>query len=348
MLSEHDYGKVEEDRAQVREPVFDSGFASGGTLSSLNHPDYFRSDSGIGICEKFDKNLRIGDCGPKQQAKVVPQSQSIIQYCYQPDAEGDCQLHLAIAEGVMDVVNALIRMAPTPEHLDTQNNELYTPLHIAVLVDQPVMVRRLVVAGASTEIRDKEGNSPFHLAAKRGLERCASALLRPISKDELKEAAVTPSINHTRLLAVLDQKNYNGEHCVHLATFGQHYDFIRYLNLQKADLNSMEGRSGKTALHYAVNMGDEFMVTLLADPQEHGGCGVDINKRDWSGRTALQCAKINGSKNIFHYLSSLPGCDVSMDDSDEDFEFDQDEDIEYDRDDRDFNDIEIRTVESTA
>merc|ERR1719423_226600 len=190
------------------------------------------------------------------------------------------------------------------------------------------MVRRLVVAGAATHVRDKEGNTPLHLEAKRGLVRCAVALLSPISTDELREAAATACTNHTRLPAVLDLKNYNGQHC----------DFLRYLDLQQADVNAMEGRSGKTALHYAVNMGDEHMVRMLAEPKERGGCGVWLNARDWSGRTALQCAKINGDENVFRYLSGLPGCDVSMDDSDEDFEFDTDDDVEVDRD---FNDIEI-------
>jgi len=355
MLGEHEMGKVVEDRAHTATSQrYDSGFASGGNLpSSLHHPDYNRSDSGIGICEKFDKNLRITPATEtetvKQKAAVSPvrsKQQAIIDY-YHPDAEGDCQLHLAIADGVMEVVSALIRMAPSAELLDIQNNELYTPLHIAVLVNQPDMVRGLVVAGVATDSRDKEGNTPLHLAAKRGLERCAMALLSPISRDELQKAGATPCTNHTRLPSVLDLKNYNGEHCVHLATFGQHYDFLRYLNFRQADMNSMEGRSGKTALHYAVNMGDEFMVRLLAEPKEHGGCGVWLNARDWAGRTALQCAKINGDDNIFRYLSSLPGCDTSMDESDEDFEFDTDEDAELDN----FNDIEIngiRTVESKA
>ena len=329
-------------------PRYDSGCVSGG-LSSLGSPrhvsrDYQRLDSGI--CERMNE-VRISETEEKEKV-LFKSPQSLALEYYDTDSDGDCQLHLAIAEGVTEVVFALIKMAPHPNYLDIQNNELYAPLHIAVLVNQPRMVRRLVVAGATTNIRDREGNTPLHLAAKRGFKECAVALLSPISTDELREANINTGANPSNLHSVLDLTNYNGEHCVHLATFGQHYEFLWFLNLHRADINAMEGRSGKTALHYAVNMGDEKLVRLLALPGP-SGAGAWINSRDWAGRTALQCAKINGDENIFRLLSSIPGCDTSIDESDEDFEFDTDEEIsDYDRD---YTDIEVngmRIVESTA
>ena len=155
--------------------------------------------------------------------------------------------------------------------------------------------------------------------------------------------------------ALLNMKNYNGEHCIHLATFGQHYELIWFLNQQQADVSSLEGRSGKTALHYAVNMGDEALVKLLALPKSMGGCGVLLNALDWSGRTAFQCCRINGDENIGNFLASLPGCDTAMDDintSDEDFEFDTEQDMGGGGDGGEaYNDIEvngIRIVNSIA
>ena len=90
-------------------------------------------------------------------------------------------------------------------------------------------------------------------------------------------------------------------------------------------------------------------MKLLALPKSMGGCGVWLNARDWSGRTAFQCCMINGDENIGNFLASLPGCDTSMDDintSDEDFEFDTEQDGE-----EAYNDIEvngIRIVNSIA
>ena len=353
-------GRVVADKATVSTPqeesidrlgVYDSGCMSGGNLSSLGSPnhslgvhprDYQRLDSGI--CVSMTEGMKISEPDfkdPKVESKVTMSPQAKVLEYYDADSDGDCQLHLAVAEGVMEVVFALIRMAPHPAYLDIQNNELYAPLHLAVLVNQPRMVRRLVVAGATTDIRDREGNTPLHLAARRGLRECASALLTPISRDELREAQVSVGFSQTQLHAALNLKNYNGEHCVHLATAGQHYAFLQYLQLQQGDLNAVEGRSGKTALHYAVNMRDEALVRRLVD------CGLRVNARDWSGRTALQCAHINGDEGIARFLASVPGCDTAVDDSsDEDFEFDTDEETVAE-----FNDIEVngrRIVESMA
>ena len=90
------------------------------------------------------------------------------QEYYEQDEDGDVQLHLAIASGYVEVVNALVRMAPHPYYLSIQNNASYAPLHIAILQNQPAIVRRLVVAGARLDVRDKDGNTPLHTAASRG------------------------------------------------------------------------------------------------------------------------------------------------------------------------------------
>jgi len=337
---------------------------------SSNSKEYQRLDSGI--ADGFN-SLTLEDTTPKKvPASVLPNSfaselssesqkpissQQYEELChvdicedlFMADKDGDTQLHLAIASGFTEVVFALIRMAPNCSYLDVQNNELWAPLHIAVLMNHPNIVRRLVVAGATTDIRDLEGNTPLHLASKRGFLECAEALLRSISVDELKDVSAN---SHPRdnLHLILDLKNYNGEHCVHLATFGQHYKFIRFLSWTNADMNATEGRSGKTALHYAVNKRDRDMVGLLACPRKEGGCEADLNISDWAGRTAWQCASINGDFEMKNFLGRLPSCDTSEWESDCDYEFD---DLEADQnmmDIREYNDLEIngRVCQSMA
>merc|ERR1719273_2085363 len=102
-------------------------------------------------------------------------------------------------------------MVPNPQLLSLQNNQGYSPLHIAVLQNQPAFARRLVVAGAKLDLRDDEGNTPLHLTARRGYVECAEALLRPIAVHESGGPALT-----SQTADMIDQRNELGQHCVHL------------------------------------------------------------------------------------------------------------------------------------
>merc|ERR1712107_973320 len=53
------------------------------------------------------------------------------------------------------------------------------------------------------------------------------------------------------------------------------------------------------------------MGGLLASKKALGGCEVDLNTRDWCGRTPLLCAIINGDTDIASLLNSQPAARVS-------------------------------------
>lgn len=215
---------------------------------------------------------------------------------YEPDEDGDVQLHMAIASGYVEVVDALIRMCPHPEYLSIQNNASFAPLHIAVLQNQPVMARKLVVAGARLDIRDMEGNTPLHLAARRGNIECAEALLNPIEAAERPNPVFVPVVDN-----VIDVPNASGENCVHLAVMGGHVEFLRYLSWHSADMNAPDGRGGRSPLHFAVAAKFIHVIDcLLADPPQ--GCGVNPNPLDWYGRTPYQLAALNEDKDIMQCI----------------------------------------------
>merc|ERR1711944_224709 len=322
----------------------DSGFNSGDMfIQNLDQypgqPEartiqYLREDSGF--CSQLNSlsinsessNIKSGESQNLVTKSPEPSSRNDfldVEELFEQDSEGDTQLHLAIASNYEDVVNALVRLAPKPEYLNIQNDELYAPLHIAVLTNQPNMVRKLVVAGATTQIVDQEGNTPLHHACSRGYYQCAEQLLKPISRDEVHhDSSLTLEQNH--LHQVIDHTNHKGEHCLHLATFGKHHEIIRFLCFKGANMNATEGRSGKTALHYAVNMRDNDLVDLLAGPKSRGCCQIDLDTKDWAGRTPIQCALINGDDYIVAILASL-GADTTPsmesddnEDADDDFE----------------------------
>jgi ankyrin repeat protein len=229
---------------------------------------------------------------------------------FEPDEDGDVQLHLAVAEGLADVVEALIRLAPSTQLLSIQNNQGYSPLHIAVLKNQPAFVRRLVVAGARLELRDGEGHSPLHLAARRGYVECAEALLKPVAVHEVGHGGGLRVHAAVQQIDILDQRNTNGEHSVHLATMGGHVPFLVFLSWNNADMNALEGRAGRSALHLAVGSQRLDLVQCLLEPKPRG-CGSNPDILDWYGRTPHQLSMLNGNVEIATYMASHFGYPTS-------------------------------------
>jgi NF-kappa-B inhibitor alpha len=196
---------------------------------------------------------------------------------------------------------------------------MYAPLHIAVMRNYPDIVRRLVVAGASLEVQDNKGNTPLHLAARRGHVECAEALLKPVSIQEIVQLTGQSAMSSTGTSLsgpfprhssnILDLPNYNGECCVHLASMGGHVNFLQFLSWNNANMNAQEGRAGRTALHFAVGSQNLHVIKCLLEPRPQG-CGVNPNLLDWYGRTPYQLSIINCLNEVTHYMASCVGIDL--------------------------------------
>ena len=244
-----------------------------------------------GICSDLLQRLSLDDG-----------TASSIDVYYEPDEDGDVQLHLAVASGLADVVEVLVRMVPNPQLLSLQNNQGYSPLHIAVLQNQPAFARRLVVAGAKLDLKDDEGNTPLHLTARRGYVECAEALLRPIAIQESSPTSLQQQ-TCTHPSDLIEQRNDLGQYCVHLATMGGHVAYLQFLSWNGADMNALEGRGGRSALHLAVGARNVSLVQCLVEPKPTG-CGVDPCLLDWYGRTPHQLSLMNGQSDIAALLAS--------------------------------------------
>lgn len=280
----------------MEDTMCDSGVSMGSSLKSperslrLTAPEATVKMPSSGEAKLHDSGI----CSDLMHLSLTPEASKAWQEYFDPDEDGDTQLHLAIASGLADVVDALVRLAPTPEYLSIQNSQSYAPLHIAVLQNQPVLVRRLIVAGARPDPRDYEGNTPLHLAARRGYVDCAEALVRPISVLEAGQPQRVP-------VDLMDQRNSHGEHAVHLATMGGHGQFLQFLSWNGADVNALEGRAGRSALHLAVGARNLGLVRSLVEPRPQG-CGICTGLIDWYGRTAFHLARINRQAEISNYL----------------------------------------------
>ena len=161
----------------------------------------------------------------------------------------------------------------------------------------------LVKRGARTNVADRFGNTPLHMAARTGFTRAMDFLLRRGAK---------PS-----------PKNRYGETPLHLAAVTG-CEGVKRLLESKADPRA-RNRFGETALHYAVKgpmdgavaqyfeclkNGDEDDCYVDAEPQESWdeledySCfnRVPVDARSKDGRTALHLAVMLGRVNAAAYL----------------------------------------------
>ncbi|XP_062549166.1 NF-kappa-B inhibitor cactus isoform X2 [Armigeres subalbatus] len=240
------------------------------------------------------------------------------KYFHQND-DGDTYLHLAVIHEATEVVYNLIHAAPRP-WLDIQNDIGQTPLHLSVLTGQPKIVRKLVVAGAKTGIRDVEGNTPLHLACLHRRTDCAKELLTPLDALELQQSS------HAAQLAIkipqdLEQWNYNGKRCVHIAAETSNIEILRHLVSVGADINSREGKSGQTPLHIAIESSNEQLANFLLDECPK----LRIEQVTYAGLTAYQLAALQHNQTLLSWLKkhgaeplTPPESDYEEEDSEED------------------------------
>lgn len=116
-------------------------------------------------------------------------------------------LHAAIIQNCLEATLKIISVAPHPCLFDILNDYTQTALHLAVMTDQPKVVRSLVLAGADPSIKNSEGNTALHLASISGNLECAKALTESMATCR----GSSRSLNLPNELQILEQRNYNGE-----------------------------------------------------------------------------------------------------------------------------------------
>lgn len=92
-----------------------------------------------------------------------------------------------------------------------------TPLHLATLTGQSNVVRHLVAAGATLDLRNQHGNTALHIACENGDLEVAKALLKPITTNEMQQYkpshySVQNKSSPLQLWSgLIDAANYDGE-----------------------------------------------------------------------------------------------------------------------------------------
>ncbi|NWU97338.1 NFKB1 factor, partial [Upupa epops] len=201
------------------------------------------------------------------------------------DDNGDNVLHLAIIHLHTQLVKDLLEVMPDLNYNDIINmkNDLYqTPVHLAVITKQAEVVEDLLKAGADVSLLDRHGNSVLHLAAMEGDDKILSLLL--------KHKKVSPMVNLS---------NGEGLCAIHMAVMANSMSCLKQLIAAGVNVNAQEQKSGRTALHLAVEQENIPLAGCLLLEGD-----ADVDSTTYDGTTPLHIAAGRGSTKLAAVLKA--------------------------------------------
>ncbi|KGL78927.1 Nuclear factor NF-kappa-B p105 subunit, partial [Tinamus guttatus] len=201
------------------------------------------------------------------------------------DDNGDNVLHLAIIHFHTELVKNLLEVVPDLDCHDVINmrNDLYqTPLHLAVVTKQAAVVEALLTAGADVSLLDRHGNSVLHLAATEGDDKVLSLLLK-----------------HKQICPLVDLSNSEGLSAIHMVVMANSVSCLRQLIAAGVNVNAQEQKSGRTALHLAVEQENIPVAGCLLLEGD-----ADVDSTTYDGTTPLHIAAGRGSTKLAALLKA--------------------------------------------
>lgn len=203
----------------------------------------------------------------------VPETTPIDIDLTERDEDGDTLTHVAIVNLNDEIAKVFIDLAEDAHCLNIQNFLLQTPLHLAVLTSQVDIVRALIEKGVDVTLRDQQGNTPLHIACRKGDRDSVSMIVQSFGSDV------------ARRKKYFSIKNCEGLTCLHVAAQYKEFIILGHLFAKGADVNIGDAKSGRTMLHYAVERKDiETVSLLLTHPH------IDVECKTFKGETPLVLA----------------------------------------------------------
>ncbi|XP_059155462.1 NF-kappa-B inhibitor cactus-like [Physella acuta] len=247
------------------------------------------------------------DSWSKEIKFVIPIEQRV--QLFEGDRDGDNKLHLSILKNSTNLSLLIIKLAPSYYFLNYCNFLRQTPLHLAVLTNQPTVVRKLLCAGAEATAQDRDGNTALHLACREGYEDIVKQLLMPVQYEETQEN--TYDIPFQRLPQDMSIRNFEGETCLHIAVRHSRIRIVKMLLDSGADINIGDGKSGRTALHIASEQNLVELVLLILRRSD-----TEVNVKNYAGLTPVQLAYGRGhEKSVDLICRHIGAYDVSLSDN---------------------------------
>lgn len=270
--------------------------------TAANHKDFNNEMNEFGErCDELIGNHCDSSCantGSDWKLKYL----SIIQEAFSTDADGDTHLHLAIFYGLNEIAECFIDLVPDSRYLNIANNMRQTPLHIAVLIGESCLVRHLLLAGADCAGRDCHGNTALHYACSQADRACVQALTEPMSVSESvgqfgarADNTRLPLLNN-KLMAHVDEWNYEGMTCLHLAVLSGDIEIVCQLVCHGASTEIPDGRAGRSALQLSIESRRQQIARILLV-----SCGACAHSCNYAGQNSRKLATEAG----WHELARL-------------------------------------------
>lgn len=240
----------------------------------------------------------------------------VIDKYFEQDEEGYTKLHISILHSIEPAIKALISLVSDSSFLNIRNCYGQTALHLSVLLDQPTTVKQLINAGADVNIRDYRCNTALHLACLNENMNCVQTIISAVHPQKEK-----------KILANLEQWNYDGESCFFIACKSKNLPIMRALVASGANVNAREGKSGYTPLHLATEMKANDVIRFLCEE-----CNtLSLDTENFGGLTAFQLSLMTNQEALANYLitkGATPyftseNSDMEEDDSSNDYSGDE-------------------------
>ncbi|XP_056403491.1 ankyrin repeat domain-containing protein 55 isoform X1 [Hyla sarda] len=220
---------------------------------------------------------------------IIREDPSILEYC---DNEGCTPLMHAVSGRQVDTVKLLLKMGA---NINTQDACGRTSLSLATYLGWLEGCVSLLRNGAKQNIPDKNGRLPLHAATAEADVRLLSVLLQQSTLSE---------INH---------QDNEGMTSLHWAAFHNRPQHVQSL-LQKGADPTLVDKDFKTALHWAVQSGNQVLCSIILDHQQGQ---ATINYDDENGKTCMHIAAAAGYSDIICELARVPECNLQALDVDD-------------------------------
>ncbi|XP_073068466.1 unconventional myosin-XVI isoform X2 [Manis javanica] len=210
-----------------------------------------------------------------------------------PVSSGGSLLHLCARYDNAFIAEILIDRGV---NVDQQDEDLWTPMHVACACDNPDIVLLLVLAGANVLLQDVNGNIPLDFAVE-GTE--SSSILLTYLEENGVDLISLRQMKLQRPMSMLtdvkhflscggnvNEKNDEGVTLLHMACAGGYKEVVSLLLEHGGDLNIADNQCW-TPLHLAAKYGQTNLVKLLLMHQANPNL-LDCNEEKPSGIAASE------------------------------------------------------------